>query len=130
MPSARSGKRVDGEVAPLGVGAPVAAEGDARLAAEGFDVLAQRRHLDRLMLDDDGDGAVLDAGRDGLAAGRLTRRITSAGSAVVATSISATGSPKQRVAHGAADDARFLAVAIEQRKEPRNRAFVQPGRIA
>ena len=38
--------------------------------------------------------------------------------------------PQERVAHRAADDARFLAVAIEQREEPRNRAFVQPGRIA
>ena len=63
----RSRQRIDREVAPLGVGAPVAPERDARLAAERFDVLAQRRDFERMMIDDDGDGAVLDAGRDRLA---------------------------------------------------------------
>ena len=69
----RSGERIDGEVAPLGVGLPVAPERDTRLAAERLDVLAQRRDLDRLVIDDDGDGAMLDAGRDRLAAGRRRR---------------------------------------------------------
>ena len=45
---ARRRERVDGEVAPLGVGAPVAAEGDLGVAAVGLDVLAQRGHLERM----------------------------------------------------------------------------------
>ena len=36
----RGRERIDGEIAPLGVGTPIAAEHDASLAAEGFDVLA------------------------------------------------------------------------------------------
>ena len=66
---ARGRQRVDGEIAPLGVDLPVAAEGDLGVAAVGFDVLAQRGHLERMLLDDDGDGAVLDAGRHRLEAG-------------------------------------------------------------
>ena len=66
-------ERVDGEVAPLGVGAPVAAEAHVGVAAEGLDVLAQRRHLERPAVDHDGDGAVLDAGRHRLEARRGRR---------------------------------------------------------
>ena len=63
-------KRVHGEVAPLGVGAPVAAEAHIGVAAEGLDVLAQRRDFERPAVDHDGDGAVLDAGRHRLEARR------------------------------------------------------------
>ena len=38
-------ERVDGEVAPAGVGRPVVGEGDGGVAAVRLDVLAQRRHL-------------------------------------------------------------------------------------
>src|SRR4029077_19871696 len=57
---------VDGEVAPLGVGPPLAPEPYARFAPEGCDIFAQRRDLDRMMTDGGRDGAVLDAGRHGL----------------------------------------------------------------
>ncbi len=36
----------------------------------------------------------------------------------------------QRIAHRAADDAGFLAVAIEQREEARDLAVLEPGRVA
>ena len=52
---------------------PVAAERDLGLAAEGLDVLAQRRHLERPAVDHHRDGAVLDAGRHRLEAGGLAR---------------------------------------------------------
>ena len=55
-------QRVDGEVAPHGVGRPVAAEAHHRMAAVGLDVLAQRRHLVAAPVDDDGQRAVVDAG--------------------------------------------------------------------
>ena len=45
------------------VGREVAAEADGGAAAVGLDVLAQRRHLEGRAVDDDRDGAVLDAGR-------------------------------------------------------------------
>ena len=70
---ARGRQRIDGEIAPLGVGLPVAAEGDLGVAAIGLHVLAQRGHLERMLVDDDGDGAVLDAGRHRLEAGGRAR---------------------------------------------------------
>ena len=36
---------------------------------------------------------------------------------------------EQRIAHRAADDARLLAVAVEHREQPRERALAQPGGI-
>ena len=57
-----------------------------------------------------------------------TRRATSSGSAVVATSIS-VGQLQQRIAHRAADHAHFLAVAVEHVKQPRQRAFLRPGDV-
>ena len=125
---ARDRQRIDGEVAPLRIRLPVAAERDLGLAAEGLDILAQRRHFERPAVDHHRDRAVLDAGRHRLEAGApATRRITSSGSAVVATSISPGGSPMQRVAHRAADHARLLAVAIEHREQARERPSRQPG---
>src|SRR5262249_15933874 len=56
-------QRVDREIAPLGVSLPVAAELNLGMAAIGFDVLAQRSDFEGMLVDDDGDCAVLDAGR-------------------------------------------------------------------
>ena len=64
--------------------------------------MLRRRDLDRVMVDDGSDRAVLD--------------ITSSASAVVATSISV---------HRAADDARFLNVAIGQREQACNFAITE-----
>src|SRR5665213_3628661 len=56
---ARCRQRVDGKIAPLGVGLPVAAEGNLGVAAVGLDVAAQRGHFERMLVDDHGDGAVV-----------------------------------------------------------------------
>ena len=114
---ARRRQRIDGEIAPFGVGLPVAAEFDLGMAAIGFDVLAQRRDLERMLVDHDGHRAVLDAGRHGLEARRRHALQTSSGTAVVATSTSHDRHAQQRVAHRAADDARLLAVAIEHSEQ-------------
>ncbi len=66
-------ERVDGEVAALGVGREVAAEAHDGVTAVRLDILAQGRDLEGLAVDHHRDGAVLDAGRDGLEAGVLRR---------------------------------------------------------
>ena len=67
----RQRQRIDGEIAPRGVDDPVPAEHDLGLAAVSFDVASQRRHFEGLAGDQDGDGAVLDAGGNGLPACRF-----------------------------------------------------------
>ena len=122
-------KPVDGEVAPFGIADPVAAEGDLGLAAEGLDVLAQGRDLERMRVDHQRDGAVVDAGRHALDAGRpgaaddLVRQRRGRDVDVAGRDI------EQRVADGAADHAGFLAIAIEQREHARGRTRPEPGRI-
>src|SRR5262249_56226366 len=64
-------QRVHGEVAPLGVALPVAAEGHGGMAAERLDVFAQGGDFERPPGGDDGHGAVLDAGGHGLETCRL-----------------------------------------------------------
>ncbi|CEG08948.1 hypothetical protein BN961_02368 [Afipia felis] len=61
MHDAIGGQRqaVDGEIAPLGIPHPVAAERDLGLAAEGLDILAQRRDFNRRAFDHQRDGAML-----------------------------------------------------------------------
>ena len=67
-------ERVHGEVAPHGVLAPVGGERHPGMAAERLDVAAQRRHLERDFVGDDGDRAVLDAGRNRVQPGALGER--------------------------------------------------------
>ena len=115
------GQAVDGEIAPLRVANPVAAERDLRLAAEGLDVLAQRRDLERLASTTSVTVPCSMPVGTLLMPAALARRITSSGNAVVAISISPTGIVQQRVADRAADHARLLAVAIEQFQHARGR---------
>ncbi len=67
----RHRERIDGEIAPFGVRAPIAPEHHARLPPERLGVLAQGRNFNRVVVDNGGDGAMLDTSRDRLAAGRL-----------------------------------------------------------
>ena len=119
-------ERIHGEVAPLGVRPPVAAEAHIGVAAEGLDVLAQRRHLERPAVDHHGDGAVLDAGRHRLEArrGRAPDHLVGhrgGGDVELADRLA-----EQRIAHRAADHARLFAVAVEHVEQPRQRALPQP----
>ena len=99
-------ERVHAEVAALGVFGPVLGESDGGAAAVGFDIAAQRGDFERLVIGDDSERAVLDAGgMHGDAGGehrllhlirRELRRDVDVGD----------GLAQQRVAHAAADEAR------------------------
>ena len=69
-----------------------------------------------------GDGAMLNSRGHRLEAGRLHTAHDLLGVAVVATSISSALKPEERVAHRAADHARFFAVAVEHAEQARQRA--------
>ena len=123
----RDRQRVDGEVAPLGIDLPVAPERHIGFAAEGLDVLAQRRHLERYAIDDERDGAVLDAGRHRLdpGGGRAPHHlIGQRGGRDVDV---AERHADERVARGAADDTRLLAAAVEEREHALHRRGTEPG---
>ena len=99
------------------------------MAAEGLDVLAQRRHLERMTVDDHRHGAVLDPGRHRLEAGGLDAADHLVGHRRGGDVDVAVRLAQQRVAHRAADDARLLAVAAEHGEELRERLLTQPSSI-
>ena len=106
--------------------APVAAEAHVGVAAEGLDVLAQRRHLERPAVDHHRDGAVLDAGRHRLEAGRRGAPDHLVGHGRGGDVELVDRLAEQRVAHRAADHARLFAVAVEHVEQPRQRPVPQP----
>src|SRR5262249_48112940 len=119
-------QRVHGEVAPLGVALPIAAEGDGGMAPEGLDVFAQGGDLERPPGGDDGHGAVLDAGGHGLETCRLNpadhfEREHGGSDVDVAVRLA-----DERVAHRAADDAGLLAVAVKRGEKVAQRRLWQP----
>ena len=62
---------VDGEIAPPGIEHEIAPEMHDGMAPIGFHILAQGRDLERLAVDDHGDRAVIDPGRNRLEPGLL-----------------------------------------------------------
>jgi hypothetical protein len=74
------------------------------------------------MIDDDGDGAVLDAGRDCLAARRLDATHDLFGHSRRRNVDFADRELQQRVAYRTANHARFFAVAIKKREQARDLA--------
>ncbi len=120
---------VDGEVAPLRIAHPVAAERHLGLAAEGLGILAQGRDLERVRFDDQRDRAVVDAGRHAFDAGCLGAANDLVGQRRGRDVDVAEGNLQQRIAHGAADHAGFLAIAVEQREHARGRTGPEPGRV-
>ena len=112
----RQRQRIDREIAPHGISDPVPAEHDLGLAAIGFDVAPQCCHFERFTGNEDGDGAVFDAGGNGFPAccfdaphdlvrQRRRRNIDFM-----------NRQAQERVTDGAADDARFFAIAVEKLK--------------
>ena len=97
------------------------------LAAEGLDVLAQSRHLERHAVDHQRDGAVIDAGRHRLEPGGGGAADHLVGHRRGGDIDVAERQPHQRVARGAADHARLLAVAIEEAERAPHRRVAQPG---
>ena len=105
---------------------PTAAKGDLGVAAKGLDVLAQRGHLVGLAFGDHRDGAMRDAGRHRLKAGGLDPAhhfFRERGGRDIDIADRLT---EQRIAHGTADHARLLAVAVKERQQPRQRALGEP----
>ena len=126
----RGGKRIDGEIAPLGICLPVATEHHARLAAERFHVLAQGGDFHGVLIDHGGDRAVLDAGRNCLA----TRGLDAADDFLRQSGRRhidfADLEPQQGVANRTADNTRFFAIAIEECEQARDRTCFEPGSFA
>ncbi len=120
---------VDGEVAPLRIANPVAAECDPGLAAERLGILAQGGDLERLAIDHQRHGAVLNAGRDALDAGRLGAADHLGGQGSGRDIDIAGRNLQERVADRAADHARLLAVAIKQLQHAGGRTGFEPGRV-
>ena len=127
---ARRGQRIDREIAPLGVGLPVASELNLGVAAIGLDVLAQRGDLKRMLVDDDGNRAVLYSRRHRLEAGGRHTLYDFIRHRSGCNVDFRDRHVEQRVSHCPADDARLLAVAIEHRQQARQAASGKPGRAA
>ena len=92
-----------------GVLGDVGREGDGGVAAEGLDVAAEGRDLERLAVADDGDGAVVDAGRHRVQAGGRGQRHHRLGAGVGGEVDVGDRAAEQRVAHAAADEERAVA---------------------
>ena len=108
--------RIEHEIAP---------EMHDGMAPVGFHILAQGRDFERLAVDDHGDRAVIDAGRNGLEPGLLRPlrdRIGQHGGGAVDLG---DGPPEQRIAHGAAHDARLLAPAVKTSRRRRRAGRVE-----
>ena len=120
---------VDGEIAPLGVADPVAAERHRRLAAEGLGILAQRGDLERLRVDHQRHGAVLDTGRHALDPGRLGAADHLGRQRSGRDIDIADRNPQQRIADRAANHAGFFAAAVEQSEHAGGWTRSEPGRV-
>src|SRR2546429_244344 len=76
---------VDGEVAPLRIADPVAAERDLRLAAERLGILAQGGDFERVPIDHQRHGAVLESGGAPEKCASKTRLITTSSNEPIAS---------------------------------------------
>src|SRR5205085_2728729 len=120
---------VDGKVTPLRIHNPVAPERDFGLAAECFGILAQRGDLKWLRIDDQRHRAVIDAGRHGLDASRLGAADHFARQGRGRDIDLAYWKLQKRIADGATDHARFLAIAVQQAKHAGGWTGSEPGRV-
>jgi hypothetical protein len=125
----RQRQRIDREIAPHGVGDPVPAEHNLGLAAIGFDITPQRCHFERFVRNQDGDGAMLDAGGNGLPARRFDAPHDLIRQGRGRNIDFMNGQAQQRIADGAADNARFFGVAVEKFEQRRRFAAHEPGDI-
>ena len=122
-------QRVDGEVAPLGVGGEVASERHLGPATVGLDVLAQRRRLDRASVDDERHRPVGDAGQRDLEPRRPCTANHLVGRCRGREVEIEPRLAEREVAHRAADQARLLAFAVEGFERPRQRALPERRKI-
>ena len=124
---ARQRQGVHGEIAPPRVGVEIPAIAHDGAAPVRLDILAQGGDFERRALHDQRHRAVIDAGGNRLDAGGLGPRhhlLRRAGRRNVHV---CDGQPHQRVAQGAADDARRLAAPVERRHDARRSRLVEQG---
>ena len=88
-------------------------ERDGGVAPVGVDVLAQGRDLEGVAVEDHGHGAVLDAGGQAFKPAARGARGDICGQSGGGEVDIAVRQAHERVAHGAADHARLLAVAVQ-----------------
>ncbi len=113
-------ERVDGEIAPCGILAPVAGKDDGRAPPIGGDIAAQSGDLDRPILENRGNGAVVDpVGTVRMPAARQ-RSITASGVSRVAQSTSRTGCPS-RLSRTAPPTQRMFSAPAPQSAWPARR---------
>ena len=118
-------QRVDGEIAPPGVGGEVAAERHLGPPPVGLDVLAQRRRFDRAPVDDDRHRAMRDAGQRDLEP-RLSRAADDFVGGRGGREVEIDRRLAEReIAHRAADEPGLLAPAVEGLERSRQRALPQ-----
>ncbi len=100
------------------------------MAAIGFNILPQRRDLERMALHDNSDRAMLDTGRHRLETGficqphRILRQMRRC-----QIDIADLGA-EQRVAHCATHDTRLAAIAVQRLEQALQRLCFQPVRLA
>ena len=123
-------ERVDREVAALGVAPPVAAEVHLGTAAIGLDVIAQCRHFIRPACGDNRDGAMLDAGRHRLEAGRFGPPRRFPGQRRRRDVDVRHGLAEQTIAHCAAGHPRLLAILRKHEEQALQMLVRQPVRLA
>jgi hypothetical protein len=99
-------KRVDREIPPRSILAPIVRKGDSGAPAIGRDIAAQGGDFDGAIGQDRGDGAVRDPRRDHLDTGIAQPLHRILGGSGVAISMSCTSRPSKRVADRAAHEAR------------------------
>jgi hypothetical protein len=117
-------ERVDREITPRRVLAPVVGERHGRAAPVGRHVAPERRHLIDFVAGHRGDGAVLDPGRYRLDARSSEQRRHAVGG-VRRREVDVRGlDPEQRVAHRAPDDPRLAGA--ERRDQPGESVTVAP----
>ncbi len=127
----RQRQRIDREIAPHGVGDPVPTEHNLGLAAIGFDVTPQRCHFERFAGDQDGDGAMLNSGGNDLPARRFDAPHDLIRQRRGRNIDFMNRQAQQRIADGAADNARFFGIAVEKFEQRRRRfAAHEPNGIA
>ena len=122
-------KRVDREIAPRCVFAPIVGVSDRRPPAVGGDIPTQRRHLDGAGGKHRSDRAVRKAGGDGLDRSRLQRRQHRVGGQHRRQVDVLDRLPRQRIAHCPADDLGLSTIGLECGQQFRHPLTLGPGRV-
>lgn len=108
-------ERVHAEVAALRVERPVVGEGDDGTAAIGFDILTEAGDFEGLVIGDDGERAVVDAGGVNGDLRGDHHLLNQLGHELGCDVDVGDGFTEQRVAHAAADEAGAIGTRVVER---------------